>query len=78
MAALVKKLVGLFSSKEAEAKALLESFTWARYVGLNLQIVESDTLMVVQTLKNHNSICNGLAFYFQLCLICCPFFQGLE
>ncbi|PON50688.1 Ribonuclease H [Parasponia andersonii] len=58
MAALAKWIDGCFSSKVTETKALGLSLLWAKDVGLNLQVVESDALTVVQALQT-SSICNS-------------------
>ena len=58
MAAMAKNFYGPSSPKLAEAKALCESLLWAKDVGLNLHIVESDTLSVIQTIQNQTVFFN--------------------
>lgn len=50
MAALVKKLDGVFTAREAETKAITISLLWALDVGLNLWCVESDALTNIQVM----------------------------
>ncbi|EXB42379.1 hypothetical protein L484_021972 [Morus notabilis] len=47
IAALAKKLDGVFSVHEAEAEAIFMSLFWVLDVGLNLQFVESDALTII-------------------------------
>ncbi|PON74128.1 hypothetical protein PanWU01x14_053380 [Parasponia andersonii] len=58
MAALAKKVTFTLLAKNVETKALVISLLWARDVGLNLQLLESDALTVVQALNN-GSLCHS-------------------
>ncbi|PON51624.1 hypothetical protein TorRG33x02_310880, partial [Trema orientale] len=51
MAALAKKLDGLLSPKHTEAEVIGMSILWAKDIGFNLQVLESDTRVVVQVLN---------------------------
>ncbi|PON79569.1 Afadin/alpha-actinin-binding [Trema orientale] len=58
MTTLAKKVTGTLSAKIVKVKAPTISLLWTRDVGLNLQFLESDALIVVQALKN-GSICHS-------------------
>ena len=44
----------MFMHKDVKAKALSLNLLWTRVVGFNLQIVEFDVLIMVQSLKNNS------------------------